>query len=396
MKELISTRGIRGAMVACAALTLAASTMPAFAASPQPAGWSESRIAPRDAQPFASTRPDAQTTWVAGIRLIPVGGPQDSDDLVPTVWERNERNGSGWKPMKTVPIPRSKHVRFTDIDASSRRNAVVVGDYAKEVGGVVTQHWNGRAWKSAVAPVPRQTQEGQFFAVDTRAAGDTWGVGAASHRVSGRNRTVGLLQHWDGTHWKAQKLPDVGKGYNGWALSDVIALAADDVWAVGSAFREETGKPVMLHYDGTRWKEVAAPGLNSTDTNLRGVAAGPGGQLWAVGGTWTAETRWQGLVLRYDGKKWVKVPLPNGTKMLSSVAISQGDPVVLEEKADDNRVALRHSGEKWVSMNLPADGTNPYTAHAISASGRTVDVVASRDGTGNHEVGPSAMLTARR
>ncbi|TVL88629.1 hypothetical protein CD790_30340 [Streptomyces sp. SAJ15] len=317
--------------------------------------------------------------------------------FVPTVWERDERKGSGWKPMKTVPVPRNYFVRLNDIDASSRRNAIVVGDYAKQVGGVVTQHWNGKTWKSAVAPVPRTTKEGQFDGVDTRAPDDAWGVGAAALATGDGTRVVGLLQHWDGTRWKAQKLPDVAKGYKGWALNDVTALAADDVWAVGSKFRHDGGKPVLLHYDGTRWSEVAAPDLGVTRAQLHAVAAGPDRRLWAVGGAWTAETRWQGLALRYDGKKWVKAPLPKGTGELDSVAISQGDPVVLAAKTEDTRVALRQSGGKWVSMNLPVDGAMPYWATHISASGRTIDVTGTYSGTGgSQETGPGTVLTARR
>ncbi|MEU8825839.1 hypothetical protein [Streptomyces sp. NPDC048636] len=402
---MISTRGVRGARVACAALTPAASTMPAFAdaapfaASPHAAGWSESKVTQRNASLFASTRPDAQTTWVAGIRIIPQGGPQDHDDLVATVWERDERKGSGWKPMKTAPVPQSKRVRFVDIDASSRRNAMVVGDYAKQAGGVVTQHWNGNAWKSAVAPVPRETEEGQFFAVDTRAPDDAWAVGYASRRLpTDEARTVGLLQHWDGSRWKQQKLPDIGKGYNGWALHDVTALAADDVWAVGSKFRAEDGKPVVLHYDGTRWSEVATPALGAARTDLYAVAVGPGGgHMWAVGGTWTADTRWQGLSLRYDGKKWVNVPLPKGTRTLESVAISQGDPVVLTHKTEESSAALRYSGGRWVSMNLTVADAKPYLANHVSVAGRTIDVTGMYLGTGSQDVtGPGTVLTARR
>ncbi|KUJ66096.1 hypothetical protein ACZ90_40295 [Streptomyces albus subsp. albus] len=335
---------------------------------------------------------------MAGMKLIP-RQPDEVPYFVPTVWERDERKGSGWKPMKTVPVPKSYFVRFNDVDASSPRNGLVVGDYAEQLGGVMTQHWNGKAWKSALAPVPRKTTQASFYGVDTLAPDNAWGVGVAQIPIRDGSREVGLLQHWDGTRWKAQKLPDIGEGGKVyWSLWDVTAPAADDVWAVGTAIRVGGGgaKPLLLHYDGTRWSRVAAPDLGAAGGSLTSVAAGPRGQVWAVGDAAAAGRGRQGLALRYDGRKWVKVPLPKGTKPLNSVANSQGDPVVVELKTEETSAVLRHSGGKWVSMNLPADGATPYAAWAVSASGRTIDVVGNHPATGSQEVGPGSVLTARR
>ncbi|MER5972997.1 hypothetical protein ABT112_25250 [Streptomyces sp. NPDC002055] len=238
MNSLIRTRGLRGAMVACAALTLTTSAIPAWAAgsaaestpsaaAPQASGWSESRVTRGDAPLIATTRPDARTTWVAGARFV---GSGDDLELVPALWERDERKGPGWKRVKTAPVPRGD-VRFNDVDASSPRNAMLVGDYTEQSRGVVTQRWNGRAWKSAVAPVPRGAEGGGLLSVDTRAPGDAWAAGYAQVRAGGRSSIVGTVQHWDGTRWKAQKLPDVTAGDRDlwWQLSSVAALAADDV-----------------------------------------------------------------------------------------------------------------------------------------------------------------------
>ncbi|WP_435243097.1 hypothetical protein [Streptomyces cucumeris] len=398
MKELISTRGIRGAMVACAALTLAASTMPAFAASPQPAGWSESRVTPSDATLLASTRPDARTTWVAGARFVPPGN--DDAEMVPTLWERDERKGSGWKQVKTAPVPRGDDLRFNDVDATSARNGMLVGDFTDRVGGIVTQRWNGMAWKSVVAPVPRKTVGAGFTSVDTRAADDAWAAGWTEVHTGGRRIYAGTLQHWDGTRWKAQKLPDVGAGGAGspWYLQTVTAVADDDVWAVGGTGFAAPVKPVVLHYDGVRWNKVAVPGLGATRARLNDIVRGPGGQMWAVGTTQTSDGTRQALALRYDGtsKKWTNVPLPTGVRELVSAAMSQDGPVVVERKTRDTSTALRYSGGRWVSMKLPADGTTPYTVSDISVSGRTIDVIGSRPARGSQWVGPGSLLTTRQ
>ncbi|WP_431040621.1 hypothetical protein ACQUSR_01130 [Streptomyces sp. P1-3] len=407
MKMLHSSRGVRGAIAVSAAILVAAGTTSAFAApstssgtspsgtSQRASGWSESKVTPGNATLISSTRPDAHTTWVAGMRFIPSG---DSFDFAPTLWERDERNGPGWKQVRTAPVPQSYDVRFNDVDASSPRNAILGGDYAEQAGGVVTQRWNGTAWKSAIAPVPRGTMEAGFLSVDTRAPNDAWGAGWAQVPVTeDDSRYVGMLQHWDGTRWKAQKLPDFGEGEGGWSLESVAALAADDVWAVGSTYNESAAKPLLLHYDGTRWSKVAAPGLGAARAGLNAVAAGPDGQVWAVGGSKKPDGSPEGLVLKYDGKKWTNVPLPKGTGELGSVTVSQGDPVVVVKGTDDTRSAvLRRTGGTWVSMNLPSDGAKPLDAIDVSASGRTIDVTGHYPTTGSQWVGPGSVLTARR
>ncbi|MBL1097206.1 hypothetical protein [Streptomyces coffeae] len=402
MNKFISTRGVRGAMVAWAALTLAAGTMPAMAAasgteptpsaaSPHASGWSESRVTTGDATLLASTRPDARTTWVAGARFV-----QGSPNFAPTLWERDERKGSGWKRVKTAPVSPQDDVRFNDVDASSPRNGMLVGDYSEHAGGVVTQRWNGKAWKSAVAPVPRGIVGAGFTSVDTRAPDDAWAAGWTEVRPEGRPIYAGTLQHWDGTRWKAQKLPDIGAGGKAWYLQTVTALADDDVWAVGGTGFLQPEKPLLLHYDGTRWSKIAVPGVGAARARLNGIVAGPGGQVWAVGTTQASDGSRQALAVRYDGKKWVNVPLPKGIRELVAVAISQGGPVVLERKTAETSTALRYSGGKWVSMKLPADGATPYTASDISVSGRTIDVSGSRPGTGSQADGPGSLLTTRQ
>ncbi|MGY0062420.1 hypothetical protein ACWY4P_38815 [Streptomyces sp. LZ34] len=398
-----SSRGVRGAIVASAALLAAASTTSASAAPstppgtlPRASGWSESNVEPGNASLIGSTRPDARTTWVAGMRFVPKG---EGFNFAPTLWERDERKGPGWKRVRTAPVPQSYDIRFNDVDASSPRNAVLGGDYAEQAGGVVTQRWNGRDWKAAVAPVPQGTMSAGFLSVDTRAPRDAWGAGWAQVPVTeDDSRNVGLLQHWDGTRWKAQRLPDVGAGDSGgWNLESVAALAADDVWAVGSMYNAKVAEPVLLHYDGARWRKAPAPDIDATRVGLSAVAAGPRGQVWAVGQLKKPDGSWEGLALRYDGRKWVDVPLPEGTGELRSVAVSQGSPVVLVSATDDTRGAvLRRSGGRWVSMHLPTGGAEPLEGIDIAASGRTVDVTGLYPPDGSQWVGPGVVLTARR
>lgn len=64
----------------------------------------------------------------------------------------------------------------------------------------------------------------------------------------------------------------------------VGVAARRDVWAGGNRYHEErTGRryvPVVLHWNGTRWRAAPAPPVAAPISDL---ATAPDGTLWAVG-----------------------------------------------------------------------------------------------------------------
>ncbi|MFE9663737.1 hypothetical protein [Streptomyces sp. NPDC005955] len=402
------TRSRRTVRTLCAAVAVVASATPAYANSsptpaPSPSGvephgtWTTSKLTETDANAFAVTRPDAHTTWAAGIRSEREG--ERHVRTVPTLWERDDRTGGRWKALPTAPLPGSYDVRFNDVDASSPRNALVVGDHVQEAGGIITQRWDGRRWQTATAPVPTQTMTAGFLSVDARTARDAWAAGWSAvpdpeHVV----KAVGELQHWDGTRWTPAALPDVGEGPGGnWTLSGVTARAHDDVWAVGEAFNEAWSRPVLLHYDGTTWRKAPAPDLGEERVRLNGVASGPRGEVWAVGRAKAPGAAARGLVLRLSGGTWAEVPLPPGVAPLRSVTVSGARPVVLAE--GEGPVApkvLERAGSTWKSLDLHATGGAEFAAVDIAARGRTFDVSGKFPGPDTDPVGPAVVVTARR
>ena len=78
------------------------------------------------------------------------------------------------------------------------------------------------------------------------------------------------------------------------ALLAALAIARDDVWAVG-----EHG--TILHFDGIAWRPVASP----TTFDLRGLWAASARDLWAVGSDGNRP-----VILRGDGTTWRTVVMP--------------------------------------------------------------------------------------
>ena len=91
---------------------------------------------------------------------------------------------------------------------------------------------------------------------------------------------------WDGTAWNVVPSANVGDGDN--RLANVVALADDDVWAIGSSVSSigAPQKPLILHWNGQEWG-VVTPSIGGADKvgisdELTGVAE-VGGVLWLAG-----------------------------------------------------------------------------------------------------------------
>jgi hypothetical protein len=111
-------------------------------------------------------------------------------------------------------------------------------------------------------------------------------------------------------------------------LRAVTAVAANDVWAVGSKNGYST--PVAYHWNGAAWTEIptAALGGSSGNNLFYGVAGTASDQVWAVGYRFTGSGA-QPLVQRWNGTEFSNetVPvLPIGGQ-LYSVATGAGPAV---------------------------------------------------------------------
>src|SRR5207245_672077 len=81
-------------------------------------------------------------------------------------------------------------------------------------------------------------------AVSAVAKNDAWAVGGTNNG----EHTDPLVLHWDGRQWRIVPAPRSGSHNGGW-LFGVVALAGQDVWAVG----EDDPMSLIEHWDGTQW-----------------------------------------------------------------------------------------------------------------------------------------------
>ncbi|HSJ50360.1 MAG TPA: hypothetical protein VLA90_03615, partial [Actinomycetota bacterium] len=130
---------------------------------------------------------------------------------------------------------------------------------------------------------------------------EAWAVGASG---APEVPTAVLIERWDGVAWTAEEGPSPGSQFN--ELRGVDASGPNDVWAVGRKASGFGDRPLVLHFDGSEWLEVAPP--DEITGSLNGVAAFSPSEVWAVGSVGDpAAMLEESLVLHWDGTEWTEV-----------------------------------------------------------------------------------------
>ena len=117
------------------------------------------------------------------------------------------------------------------------------------VGGQSSCHWNGQRWTAVPIDEPYDPKMSvDLNDVDGVSSDDLWAVGTRFSQCGEGVCSTGEIQHYDGSNWSEVSTPAP-------PLDGVVAIAADDVWAVGH------GGVSIWHYNGASWREVPPPDL---------------------------------------------------------------------------------------------------------------------------------------
>ncbi|MGA2594342.1 MAG: hypothetical protein ABSH32_30955, partial [Bryobacteraceae bacterium] len=149
--------------------------------------------------------------WAAGVVGIGTATPNQ-------VIERWD--GTKWSVYPGPKFSASQQPSIWDMTAVSANDIWAVGSLLvdNESLDALYEHWDGTAWTATAGRL-----YGFFRAVSADASTDIWAVGY--------NGNVTFSEHYDGAGWTLVRTPNVGSGPN--SLEAVVALAPDNVWAVG-------------------------------------------------------------------------------------------------------------------------------------------------------------------
>jgi hypothetical protein len=195
-----------------------------------------------------------------------------------------------------------------------------------------------------------------------------------------------LAHHFDGTHWTAYSLPDVGVQEN--VLLAVSMPSPNDAWAVGyyvdGKFKQKT---LIEHFDGREWSVVPSPNPGKLQNILFGVASISDSDVWVVGEAQNTNGDWHALTEHWDGWSWSVVPAANpgltGNQLYAVKAIASDNVYAVGQRADTgfpNKALIEHwNGTAWKVVPGPADMSASALPLGLTATPGSLTVVGQQE-----------------
>jgi hypothetical protein len=210
-------------------------------------------------------------------------------------------NGRTWT---RVPVPVSGLHNLNSVKVLSSSNAwavgsVTVGSSFGDTSADLILHWNGKTWTRVPSPAPPAAKYGDFLnGITAVSAGNIWAVGCTDGcQVQGAFSPQ--IEHWNGKTWRQAAAPVTPYGI--YTLNSVTAASASNAWAVGGGGPGTALSGAIAHWNGRTWK--LSPGISGTQ--LSGVTALSPGNAWAVGVAESGATS-HALILHWNGKAWAR------------------------------------------------------------------------------------------
>jgi hypothetical protein len=296
--------------------------------------------------------------------------------------------GAAAPALGDEPAPRaasSARAAFTGSDlllsvaALSAADAWAVGGYFVGTTGMqlpLIEHWTHGRWRLVRSPAVGGTSGGYLHSVAVLSPKNAWAVGGAGNGA--------LIEHWNGSAWHVVPAGPAGGKNARTALTGVTASSARSVWAVGSVTTARGLLPLIEHWNGTRWRAVRCPdpGGPSASDYLTGVTASTAG-VWASG-TSAPGNVYRTVVLALVRGRWRVQPSPNpsglgnwlgavsavGTRVLAAGFGGYDNPAVAQA------LVMHRSGSAFRLDKTPARGASAqdelYGVAATSSGGWAV------------------------
>jgi len=261
-------------------------------------------------------------------------------------------DGTSWERV-TLPVPKdSAAPGFYGAAAVSPDDVWAVGDVspAHAPSHAIIDHWNGRRWMIVPGPPARS----ELYGTTAISANDVWAVGAVSVSTPGGFERLALTLHWNGTKWKQVATPNPATSATPAPsvanyLFSVAGSSSRNVWAVGRYWRQANGvrgsRALVLHWNGSGWKLVPSPDFVASHVSfLNGVTAPSATGVWAVGGA-NRKGSQQALAERWNGSRW-NVVHTTGSHLAGVSALAANDAWAVGTPYANGRV-LRWNGKAW-------------------------------------------------
>ncbi|MFL5734562.1 MAG: hypothetical protein ACJ78Q_15365 [Chloroflexia bacterium] len=257
---------------------------------------------------------------------------------------------SGWD---IVPSPNTTGTinSLAGLAVVSSNDMWAVGYRTEPVGGTrltLSEHWDGSNWTIVPGPDLGSPNNSLSSAL-ALASNNVWAVGFYSPDGS---HAQTLVEHWNGSAWSVVLSPNVGTTNNNNALWSVSALSPSDIWTVGLHVTDSNQYMTLIeHWDGVAWSVASNPNPSTYNNSLEGVAVVSANDVWAVGTYISPVGTNQTLIEHWNGSAWSVVPSPNvgtGQNWLWGVAsLSANDAWAVGYSRSTPTGPLRTLVEHW-------------------------------------------------
>ncbi|MEV0230031.1 hypothetical protein [Nonomuraea sp. NPDC050786] len=287
---------------------------------------------------FLDVVAEGSDAWAVGERV-----EVDHHDSVLVHWD-----GRRWRRLVRELPERGRSRTLSKVDASAPGNVWVVAEDS-EAGDSGLLRFDGRRW--SFIPAETDVNDEPEPALEVIALGDdqAWTFGER------------WAKHFDGRNWVRYETP--------LTTDAASALSPQDIWAVGTT----ADGPAAAHFDGRSWQRTPLPPVapaGTFDAQLTAVLAVAVDEVWAVGSYQTPDSRFGPLLYRWNGTVWRAPALKEGR--LTGLARDSGGTLWIAGDAgtpdppDDSHYLLTYADGRWSQAKTEL----PLTALAQASDGR--------------------------
>ena len=206
-------------------------------------------------------------------------------------------------------------------------------------------------------------------------ANDAWAVGGAGDPEI---PTSTLAIRWNGAEWDVVPTPNPGSAAN--RFDAVDALSPDAAWAVGRSSNGVGDVPIVAQWDGAAWADMVLP-TDLSEGALLGVTAITTDDVWAVGYAGDATLgEERAIALHWDGFTWQEAPvraaIGGGRSGLVAIASTATNDLWAVGYQHNRPVILHYDGSVWARSpsDVPGDlaGVAALAPDGVWAVGETI------------------------
>ena len=183
----------------------------------------------------------------------------------------------------------------------------------------------------------------------------------------------------------------VGARFSNTAFTATVAIANNDIWAVGDSPSTGNSQPLAVHFNGTSWSAVPTPTLPGSGSGFSGVAAVASNDVWAVGSQVinnTAET----LIENWNGTSWSVVPSPSAPGLGDLKSVTAVSPTNVWAAGIGGGTSSGDLVEHWNGTSWSIVSSPSFIATDIGLRGISADASNDVWAVGLNSAGTAAIL----